>query len=106
MPVRMFPVFRHQKVLSVPPFICPVSALRQSACAALLPPPLSASGLLKMQRNKLAHGEASFEEVGREISSQQIEKLTEKTFDYLEKATQAVTCYLSNKNYLKAQHNR
>lgn len=61
---------------------------------------------VKTMRNQLAHGEASFEEVGREISSQQIEKLIEKTFDYLEKATQAVTCYLSNKNYLKAQHNR
>lgn len=57
---------------------------------------------IKTLRNKLAHGEASFEEVGREISSQQIGKLIEKTFEYLEKATQKVKEYLGQEEYLES----
>ena len=56
---------------------------------------------IKTLRNKLAHGEASFEEVGREISSQQIGIMIEKTFEYLEQATQKVKEYLEQEEYLK-----
>lgn len=54
---------------------------------------------IKDNRNKLAHGEMSFEEIGRELSVQQIVSLKDKIFEYLEGLIQKVEDYLSTKKY-------
>ena len=59
---------------------------------------------IKDYRNKLAHGELSFEEVGREVSIPQLERLQERTFEYIEKVIMALETYLSNKEYKKQLH--
>ena len=56
---------------------------------------------IKDKRNALAHGEYSFEEVGRDISRQQINDMVTKTFNYLGKVIDSVEEYLEKQLYLK-----
>ncbi len=54
---------------------------------------------IKKDRNILAHGEKSFEEIGRELSYQQIQDIKDKTFTYLETFIQEIENYINNNKY-------
>lgn len=54
---------------------------------------------IKEYRNQLGHGEKSFEEVGRELSVQQIRAMHTNAFRYLEKVIGSVTEYINQKKY-------
>lgn len=54
---------------------------------------------IKDDRNKLAHGEDSFEEIGRNLSIQQLEEMANRTFKYLEKMVRKIECYLDEEKY-------
>lgn len=54
---------------------------------------------IKDYRNKLAHGEDSFEEVGRNLSIPQLEEMFRKTFEYLDKMLDEIERYLSDEKY-------
>ncbi len=54
---------------------------------------------IKNRRNQLAHGELSFEEVGRELSLQQLEHMKEQTFTYLEKLIDEIKKYIEDRQY-------
>lgn len=54
---------------------------------------------IKDNRNHLAHGEKSFEEVGRELSLPQLRSLCRKVFEYLETVIQSISEYLTNHSY-------
>lgn len=56
-------------------------------------------GSVKYRRNKLAHGEVSFEEQGRSDTIEYMIVLKEKTVDYLTKFIQAVDDYITNAKY-------
>ena len=55
---------------------------------------------IKDNRNILAHGEKTFEEVGRDLSMQRIVELKNKTIPYMEEIIKSFECYLQKKNYL------
>lgn len=57
---------------------------------------------IKEDRNKLAHGELSFEEVGRNLSVPQLIKMEKTTFGYMEKVIGAVEEYMGGKMFLAA----
>lgn len=54
---------------------------------------------IKNLRNKLAHGESTFEEVGRDLSVQQLEHMKNKTFDYMNKVIEKIEQYLQEEKY-------
>lgn len=54
---------------------------------------------IKDARNKLAHGEDSFEEIGRNLSIPQLEQMTNRTFRYLEKMINEIKNYLEEERY-------
>lgn len=54
---------------------------------------------IKDGRNKLAHGEVSFEEFGREISVQQIKILTTATLTYLESLINSIENFINECGY-------
>lgn len=56
---------------------------------------------IKDFRNKLAHGENSFEEIGRELTLQHIGQLKDKTFGCLEKMIDEIKQYIKNEHYAK-----
>ena len=56
---------------------------------------------IKDYRNKLAHGEESFEEVGRTLSVQQLQEMENRTFEYLEKMINEITKYLDEEKFKK-----
>lgn len=56
-------------------------------------------GSVKSRRNKLAHGEVSFEEQGRQDSIEYMIVLKDKTIDFLDHFIQAVDDYVSNSKY-------
>ena len=56
---------------------------------------------IKKDRNNLAHGAKTFEDVGREKSYQQLQKMAEKSFSFLENMIKAVRDYLDNEKFLK-----
>ncbi len=56
-------------------------------------------GSVKYRRNKLAHGEVSFEEQGRQDSIEYMIVLKDKTIDFLTQFIQAVDDYISNTKY-------
>ena len=56
---------------------------------------------IKDYRNKLAHGEESFEEVGRTLSVQQLQEMENRTFEYLEKMINEITKYLDEEQFKK-----
>ena len=55
---------------------------------------------IKDYRNKLAHGEISFEECGREISIQQIEVINQKVSGYINNAINAIEDFIDNNRFL------
>ena len=56
--------------------------------------------LIKDYRNKLSHGEISFEECGREITIQQIEVSYQKLREYLNEIVNIVEDFIETKKYL------
>lgn len=54
---------------------------------------------IKDGRNKLAHGEDSFEEIGRNLTIPQLEEMANRTFEYLEKMAKAIELYLDEEKY-------
>lgn len=54
---------------------------------------------IKNKRNELAHGELTFEEVGRALSVQQLMSMKERTFDYLEKIIDEIEIFIENEKY-------
>lgn len=56
---------------------------------------------IKDKRNKLAHGEESFEEVGREITSDQLEVMKNRTFQYLKKMIDEIELFIRDEKYKK-----
>jgi hypothetical protein len=54
---------------------------------------------VKSRRNKLAHGDVSFEEQGRQDSIEYMIVLKDKTVDYLTQFIQAVDDYITNTKY-------
>ena len=54
---------------------------------------------IKEYRNKLAHGESSFEECGRELTYQQLDHYRLQTFEFIEKMIEEIENYLNNKKY-------
>lgn len=55
---------------------------------------------IKNMRNKLAHGESTFEEVGRDLSIQQLERMQSRTFEYLTNTIEAIEEYLQNEKFI------
>lgn len=56
---------------------------------------------IKDYRNQLAHGEYSFEEIGRELTIQQIQHLTEQTFEYMRKMITEIKKYITEEKYMR-----
>jgi hypothetical protein len=54
---------------------------------------------IKKDRNILAHGEQSFEELGRRLSKEQLQVMCNKTFVYLEQMIDEISDYLAEKRY-------
>lgn len=54
---------------------------------------------IKDDRNKLAHGEDSFEEIGRNLSVPQLEEMSNRAFGYLEKMVHEIEGYLEDERY-------
>lgn len=54
---------------------------------------------IKDDRNKLAHGEDSFEEIGRNLSIPQLEEMSDRAFSYLEKMIDRIEGYLKEEQY-------
>lgn len=54
---------------------------------------------IKDDRNKLAHGEDSFEEIGRNLSIPQLEEMASRAFEYLEKMVNEIEGYLNEERY-------
>lgn len=54
---------------------------------------------IKDYRNKLAHGEESFEEIGRTLSVQQLQEMENRTFEYLETMITEITKYLDEEKF-------
>lgn len=57
---------------------------------------------IKNMRNKLAHGESTFEEIGRDLSIQQLEHMQSRTFEYLEKTIITIEEYLQTEKFINA----
>ena len=55
--------------------------------------------IIKDKRNSLAHGEQSFEEVGRELTLEQLTVMSDRSFKYLENMVAEVENFLLNKGY-------
>ncbi len=54
---------------------------------------------IKDQRNKLAHGETSFQETGREFTIQYLKSSMDSVFSYFDSLIQLLDDYLRNKDY-------
>lgn len=54
---------------------------------------------IKDDRNLLAHGVNSFEEIGRELSTQQLQVMVTNAFSFLEKMIEEITSFLSDTKY-------
>lgn len=54
---------------------------------------------IKRDRNILSHGEMSFEEIGRELSIQQLQEMSNRTFCFLNKMIDAILAFLENEGY-------
>jgi hypothetical protein len=54
---------------------------------------------IKRQRNELAHGDKSFNEIGNANTLNDLEDMKNKTFNYLEEFLNNVEIYLNNKKY-------
>lgn len=56
---------------------------------------------IKDDRNKLAHGELTFEEVGRNLSLPQLENMKERTFQYMSNVVDVLKDYIEEEKYKK-----
>lgn len=56
---------------------------------------------IKDDRNKLAHGELTFEGVGRNLSLPQLRHMKEKTFRYMESVIDIMNAFIENEGYRK-----
>ena len=54
---------------------------------------------IKRDRNILAHGEMSFEEIGRDLSIPQLKEMSNRTFNFLNKMIDSVSFFLVNEGY-------
>jgi hypothetical protein len=54
---------------------------------------------IKDARNKLAHGEQSFEEIGRDLSIQQLQHMKEQAFEYLIKIINVIEDYIEGEHF-------
>lgn len=54
---------------------------------------------IKDDRNKLAHGEDSFEEIGRDISIEELNVMVDRSFSYLDDIVSVVGEYCEGKRY-------
>ncbi len=57
---------------------------------------------IKDKRNRLAHGEQTFYDVGKDFSVREIEKFKNETFEYLSDVINKIEEFIENKKYLKA----
>lgn len=55
---------------------------------------------IRMKRNRLAHGEQTFYDVGKDFSVKQIEEFRDETFDYLSDLINKIEEFITNKKYL------
>lgn len=56
---------------------------------------------IKNNRNDLAHGFKSFEEVGRETNTEELLDIKDRVINYLQKIVENIEEYISNQEYLK-----
>ena len=56
---------------------------------------------VKTNRNDLAHGFKSFEEVGRDATADELLKIQKRVICYLREILKNVETYISNKEYLQ-----
>ena len=56
--------------------------------------------LVKDYRNKLAHGEMSFEEVGRYLSFEELQVMLKETFSFMDAMINSVDEFIIKKKYL------
>lgn len=56
---------------------------------------------VKTNRNDLAHGFKSFEEVGKDATADDLLKIQKRVIFYLREILQNIESYLSNEDYLK-----
>lgn len=56
---------------------------------------------VKTNRNDLAHGFKSFEEVGKDATADDLLKIQKRVICYLREIWQNIETYLSNEDYLK-----
>ena len=56
---------------------------------------------IKTQRNRLAHGNVSFREVGKDFSNKDIVKISKQVFKFLEKIIKLEESFVAKKYYLK-----
>ncbi len=55
---------------------------------------------IKNKRNRLAHGEYTFYDVGKDYTLDDLQKLKTEVFDYLEDVIRKIEIYINNKEYL------
>ncbi len=75
--------------------------IRELAASIGFQEPTNGRNLLdiKNKRNRLAHGEHTFYDVGRNYTVNEIDTLKKETFDYLEDVIQKIENYISSSNY-------
>jgi hypothetical protein len=56
---------------------------------------------IKTNRNDLAHGFKSFEEIGREVSADELLRIKKRVISYLREILQNIETYISKQEYLK-----
>ena len=56
---------------------------------------------IKENRNKLAHGELTFEEVGRDLTLQHLKKMKEETFKYMRNVISSIEKFIDEEKYKK-----
>lgn len=61
---------------------------------------------IRMKRNRLAHGEQTFYDVGKDFSVKQIEEFRDETFNYLSVLIKKIEEFIENKKYLKTDQNK
>ncbi|NER47967.1 MAG: hypothetical protein F6J92_14980 [Symploca sp. SIO1A3] len=59
---------------------------------------------IKENRNNLAHGFKSFNEVGRDISADELVEIKKKVISYLREILQNIETYLANREYLDSSN--
>ena len=62
--------------------------------------PLATSLKVKANRNDLAHGLKSFEEVGRDYTVEEIISIKQEVVEYLDRILKNIQDYLNNQEYL------